>query len=74
MTEYSRHFNQGRKEQGFRSQAHLDAFFASFDHAAGCPVCSKVAGHVELSDGLQPYMGQCDDGRELYKRSMSFNF
>ncbi len=64
-------FDAARHAQGFRSQAHLDAFFRSYDHGKACPVCSTVAGYVELSDGPQPYLGQCDEGRRLFAASVS---
>lgn len=57
-----RTFDAARHAQGFRSQAHLDAFFAGYDHARACPVCSSIAGYT---DEGQPYHGRCDTAREL---------
>lgn len=65
MKTYSRSFDTARKAQGFRSQAHLDAFFAAFDHAAACPACSARDGYVALDDGMQPTSGRCDVARQL---------
>lgn len=65
----SRTFNQSRKEQGFKNQAHLDAFFRAYDHDKECPVCSKIAGYGQVDDGVQPYMGQCSTGLKLYHES-----
>ena len=61
-----------RKSQGFKSQDHLDAFYAAFDHTSTCPVCSRVSGYVPYDDGLQPVMGRCDTGRQL--EAVSFKF
>ena len=65
MTEYSRTFDSARKAQGFRSQAHLDAFFAAFDHVRGCAACKARDGYVLLDDGYQPTEGRCDEARRL---------
>lgn len=59
MTTYSRQFDAARQAQGFRSQAHLDAFYAAMDHVAGCPACKALDGYVELDDGMQPTDGRC---------------
>lgn len=60
-----------RIAQGFRSQAHLDAFYAAFDHTSACPVCSSEAGMVALDDGPQPVMGRCAEGLALEKASFA---
>jgi hypothetical protein len=63
---FTRTFDAARKAQGFRSQAHLDAFYAYFDHTVSCcKACSALDGYAELDDGLQPTMGQCDEARRL---------
>ena len=69
-----RAFDAARRKQGFRSQAHLDAFFRAHDHARGCSECSRVGGYFELDDGMQPYMGRCDEGRRLDAASWSAHF
>jgi len=67
MNNFGRIFNEERKAQGFESQAQLDAFYRERDHAATCSICGNVGGYVELSDGMQPVMGQCDIGKQLYR-------
>lgn len=64
--EFSRTFNQARKEQGFRSQAHLDAFFTHYDHQKGCAVCQNVG---EIPDGQGGYYlvgGDCAEEKRLH--------
>jgi hypothetical protein len=67
-----REFTQSRKAQGFTSQAHLDAFYAHYDHAQACPVCSRVGGYVPIDDGMQPYRDSCETGKALDRLSLSF--
>lgn len=62
---YNRTFDAERKAQGFRSQAHLDAFFAAFDHTQGCAACKALDGYVLLDDGYQPANGRCSEARRL---------
>ena len=73
-SKFTRVFDENRKAQGFRSQQHLDAFYASHDHVTDCPVCSRIGGYVSYDDGMQPYMGQCEKGLELYRLSLTDNF
>lgn len=63
--EYGRDFNEARRKQGFKSQEHLDAFYAAYDHQRGCPVCSTVSGSVWVVDGWQPTLGRCEEARRL---------
>lgn len=70
MSQASRLFDDGRKRQGVRDQAHLDAFFRCYDHKTACPVCSTIGGAVPLDDGMQPIMGECETGLKLYKASI----
>lgn len=65
MQTYSRNFNDARQAQGFRSQAHLDAFFAAFDHTESCADCKARDGFVALNDGMQPTSGRCDVASHL---------
>jgi len=58
-------FDSARQAQGFQSQAHLDAFFAHYDHTTACADCASRNGYVALDDGMQPTMGQCDVARRL---------
>lgn len=37
---YGRTFDAARERQGFVSQAHLDAFYASVDHDSTCKDCA----------------------------------
>jgi len=65
MTEFGRQFNEARKQQGFRSQAHLDAFYRHFDHTETCQECQKPGSGVLLDDGFQPTMNRCETARQL---------
>ena len=64
-TAFGREFNESRKVQGFQSQAHLDAFFAAFDHNQGCADCRQRDGHVLLNEGWQPTVGSCAIHQQL---------
>ena len=66
MTGYSREYTAERKQQGFRSQAHLDAWYAAYDHGNTCPDCQGTR-YVELWDGLQPVAVRCQQWVELDK-------
>lgn len=69
---FGREFNQARKDQGFKSQAHLDAFYAAYDHTKVCAECQKPGTPVELDDGMQPTMARCEEGRRLDAISFSY--
>lgn len=64
-TIYNRTFDAARQAQGFESAAHLDAFFAAFDHAKGCSACKALDGYALLDDGRQPTEGRCPEARRL---------
>lgn len=66
MIEYGRIFNQARKEQGFKSQEQLDAFYAEYDHTQACSECQKPGIGVWLDDGYQPTMNRCVVAQKLY--------
>lgn len=68
-----RKFTPARRAQGFRSQAHLDAFYAHFDHIATCTECGPGAP-VELDDGLQPTLRECAEGLRLLAASFADEF
>lgn len=63
-TTETRELTQDRKEQGFTSQAQLDAFFAYLDHSK-CECCQKTGG-VAFDDGFQPTQILCSEGQRLY--------
>lgn len=65
LSGFGRTFNQQRKEQGFRSQAHLDAFYTYFDHTEACVECQKPGKGVLLDDGYQPTCNRCGIALEL---------
>ena len=65
----NRTFDEGRKAQGFTSQAHLDAFYAYYDHTQSCPECQKPGEPYDTGDGLQPTMNQCAEGLRLFALS-----
>jgi hypothetical protein len=71
LPESTRRFDAARKAQGFKPQAHLDAFFRAYDHTSSCPVCSRAGGHMPLDDGMQPVMGRCAEGLRLERASWS---
>jgi hypothetical protein len=65
VTEQERRtFTAARQAQGFRSQAHLDAFYVAYDHVKGCSECGQPAG-VWLDDGWQPAETRCAEARRL---------
>lgn len=64
--DYGRDFNQARKDQGFASQAHLDAFYATVDHKAGCAECQRPTWYWNGGDASwQPATAQCETGAAL---------
>lgn len=65
MTTYNRNFDAAREAQGFRSAAHLDAFFALHDHVTSCNDCAARDGYVVLDDGIQPTSGRCPEAKRL---------
>jgi len=69
-----RMFTQARQKQGFRSQAHLDAFFRSYDHERSCAECGKPGPAVWLegSASWQPTMAQCQTGKDLDQAHFAF--
>jgi hypothetical protein len=64
-----RRFTDGRSEQSFRDQEHLDAFYRYFDHINSCRECRAPGPAFPLDDGLQGSMLQCDRGLELFAAS-----
>jgi len=68
-TEYNRTFDAARKAQGFKSQAHLDAFMRYFDHTQDCPECQKPGRGILLDDGFQPTMNRCAVALDLQRIS-----
>lgn len=72
MATDSRTFTADRQTQGFKSQAHLDAFYAHYDHVTACQECARRNGWVELSDGWQPTQGECAIAQRLAVESFKF--
>ena len=64
----SRILDAGRIAQGFKSQAQLDAAWKYWDHTKACSECGKPGPGVELSDGIQPTVTECDIARELFRQ------
>lgn len=62
---FDRTFTAARQAQGFRSAAHLAAFFAAFDHVRGCAACKALDGYALLDDGYQPTEGRCSEAQRL---------
>lgn len=69
-------FNDARRRQGFRDQAHLDAFYVYYDHVqagraagpAGCG-CGTPGPGYDGPDGWQPAENICPRGRALSEAS-----
>jgi hypothetical protein len=64
QTEYGRTYNTARREQGFTSPAHLDAFYVHYDHVQACTDCHP--GAVLTDDGWQGTVVECDEAHALY--------
>jgi len=69
-----RRFTQARREQGFRSQAHLDAFYVAYDHKQACGECGQPgpAAWLEGDASWQPTERECAEGRRLEVASWQF--
>ena len=61
----NRIYDDNRKAQGFRSQGHLDAFFAYYDHTTACPECQTSGPGAIIDDGCQPTHLLCPTARAL---------
>jgi hypothetical protein len=70
----SRVFTASRAEQGFRSQAHLDAFFRYHDHVQDCAECSQPGEPALIDDGMQATCRDCPTAVELFRASFGENF
>ena len=70
MKQYNRVFDEARKSQGFKSQAHLDAFFRIMDHKDGCAVCQSRGPMVECFGDMQPTMQECDEAKRLWREEL----
>jgi len=65
-------WDDARKAQGFRSQAHLDAFYRASDHQRECTGCGPgPAMWLEGSASWQPAMRLCATGRQLEQESFA---
>ena len=62
-------YTLAREAQGFRSQAHLDAFYRSFDHGQTCEACQRPGPAAWVLDAWQPTRQQCPEGRRLFIES-----
>jgi hypothetical protein len=71
MVPIERTCTAARQAQGFRSQAHLDAFLRYYDHVEGCAACQRPGEGVLLDDGWQPTRRECDTARELFRLSLA---
>lgn len=71
MANGSRIFDTDRAAQGFRSQAHLDTFYAYHDHVSGCGECRSLgpAMWLEGSASWQPTTTVCPEGIRLQRLS-----
>jgi hypothetical protein len=66
----NRTFDEGRKAQGFRDQAHLDGFYAYYDHTTSCADCAALVGRAWVDDGYMDTRGDCDTAKALYRESL----
>jgi hypothetical protein len=68
--EERRVFSPQREAQGFRSQAHLDAWYRAFDHTRACPagVCGTPgpSAWLEGDASWQPTVRECEEARRLH--------
>ena len=71
---YGRAFDGDRKAQGFRSQEHLDAFYAARDHVRDCAECGMPgpAAWLEGDASWQPTETLCATGYELDAASLAY--
>lgn len=60
-------FDEGRKRQGFTSQAHLDAFYRYYDHTQQCDECQQPGEPAPIDDGYQPTRRVCDVAKQLFR-------
>ncbi len=69
-----RTWNTARREQGFRSQAHLDAFYAAYDHKKACSACQQpgLAYWNEADASWQPTENRCSEGKRLDMTSFAY--
>lgn len=68
--EFGRVFNAARQAQGFRSQAHLDAFYASYDHGKSCTDCQPSMFWMDGDASWQPCTIPCPEAQRLSRASM----
>ena len=63
----TRTFDAGRQAQGFRSQAHLDAWYVAYDHVKACGKCGQPAAAVWLEGDAswQPTETRCAEAHRL---------
>lgn len=71
-----RTWDAGRRAQGFRSQAHLDAFYAHTDHVRDCAECGTPGptAWLEGDASWQPTTRECQTGQALFRASWAENF
>lgn len=74
MTAATREFTPARQAQGFRSQAHLDAFYRHYDHTHACVDCGQPGPVYDAPDGPQPTVTVCPVGQALSELAAMRNF
>jgi hypothetical protein len=68
----ARQFTPMRRAQGFRDQAHLDAWYLAYDHAKACPECGLPGPAGETTDGgWQPSETRCAEWHRLSNAAAS---
>lgn len=73
-----RTFTKARREQGFQSQEHLDAFYAYLDHQQECTAAGGGCGPgpdawMESDASWQPTLAECPQAKALYQAEMAFS-
>lgn len=67
--DFTRVFNEARRDQGFRNQEHLDAFYRYTDHRRGCQECQRPGPGMWVDDGWQPTRNSCEVADRLFAAS-----
>jgi len=68
-----RRWTRARREQGFRSSEHLQAFNDYYDHTQACAECGTPGKSVLTDEGWQETAVVCPEGRRLDAITQSFS-
>ncbi len=69
-------FTSARRDQGFRSQAHLDAWYRYSDHVRSCEECQRPGEPMWLEGDAswQPTHRSCAEADRLFAEERAENF